>query len=239
MDNAGYTTLTRQSGLQRAMESVANNLANMSTTGYRREGVIFSEFVQDLGPETSSLSMAAGRVREMDLSQGSITETGARFDFAIEGEGFFLLATETGERLTRNGAFTRSDTGDLVTSGGDVLLDAGGAPVFAPPDATAIVVAADGTLSADGQPLSQIGLWEPVDPGGLVRAGDAQFIAPGGAAPTLGETRILQGFLEGSNVNPVSEITRMIEVQRAYELGQNFLDKEDERIRSVMRTLGQ
>lgn len=239
MDNAGYTTLTRLTGLQRAMESVANNLANMSTTGYRREGVIFSEFIRDLGPETPSLSMAAGRVRELDFSQGSITQTGGTFDLAIEGEGFFLVSTPGGERLTRNGAFLRSDAGELMTTGGDVLLDAGGAPVFAPPDATAIAIAADGTLSADGQPLAQIGLWQPNDPNDLIRSGELQFSAPGGVRPALEAARVLQGFLEGSNVNPVSEITRMIEVQRAYELGQGFLDKEDERIRNVLRTLGQ
>ena len=239
MDNAGYTTLTRQTGLQRAMESVANNLANMSTAGYRREGVIFSEFVQDLGPEAPSLSMAAGRVREMEPCERSISRTGGTFDLAIEGNGFFLVATPEGERLTRNGAFTRSEAGELVNAKGDVLLDAGGAPVFAPPDAIAIVIAADGTLSADGQPLAQIGLWQPIDPAGLIRAGEVQFAAPGGSEPAPGTARILQGFLEGSNVNPVSEIARMIEVQRAYELGQGFLDKEDERIRNILRTLGQ
>ncbi len=239
MDNAGYTTLTRQTGLQRSMESIANNLANMSTTGYRREGVMFSEFVQDLGPDAASLSMAAGRVRELDMSQGSISQTGGTFDLAIEGEGFFLVASGDGDRLTRNGAFLRSDAGELVTAQGDVLLDAGGAPVFAPPDASEIAIAADGTVSADGQPIAQIGLWLPLDPNDLVRAGDVQFEAPGGTEPALGTAQILQGFLEGSNVNPVSEIARMIEVQRAYEQGQGFLEREDERVRNVLRTLGQ
>ena len=239
MDNAGYTTVARQAGLMREMQSVATNLANMSTSGYRREGVVFSEFVQDLGPDSPSLSMAAGRVREMDLSQGPLTQTGDAFDLAIEGDGFFLIATPEGDRLTRRGHFLRSAQGDVVTPEGYQLLDGGGAAVFAPPDAVAISIAADGTLSADGQPLAQIGLWSPNDPNDLRRAGDTMFAANGGAQPVLEGGRILQGFLESSNVNAVTEIARMIEVQRAYELGQGFLEKEDERIRNVLRTLGQ
>ena len=239
MDNAGYTTLTRQAGLLREMASVANNIANMSTTGYRREGVVFSEFIQNLGPDAPSLSMAAGRARALDLTQGPITQTAAPFDLAIQGEGFFLIATPEGDRLTRSGSFVRSAQGELVTSEGFALLDAGGAPVFAPPDARAIEIAADGTLSADGQPLTQIGLWRPLDRNDLIRAEGVMFAVPGGVEPVQAETTILQGFLEGSNVQAVNEVTRMIAVQRAYELGQGFLDKEDERIRSVLRTLGQ
>lgn len=237
MENAGYTTLNRQVGLLREMSSVAHNIANMSTTGYRREGLIFSEFVRDLGPDAPSLSMATGRVREMDLSFGAKTMTGAEFDLAIEGDGFFLIATPGGERLTRAGSFTRDAAGTLVTPDGFPLLDGGGAPVFAPPDARSIAIAPDGTLSADGQPIAQIGLWQPNDPNDLTRAEGVLFAAPGGLQP-VDNGVILQGYLEGSNVNPVTEITRMIEVQRAYELGQGLMEREDERIRGVLRTLG-
>lgn len=237
MENAGYTTLNRQVGLLREMSSVAQNVANMSTTGYRREGVIFSEFVRDLGPDAPSLSMAAGRVREMDLTHGAMTLTGAEFDLAIEGEGFFLVQTPGGDRLTRAGSFSRDATGTLVTPDGFPLLDAGGAPVFAPPDARAISIAPDGTLSADGQALAQIGLWQPEDPKAMTRAGGVMFAVEGGILPVENGV-MLQGFLEGSNVNPVTEITRMIEVQRAYELGQGLMEREDERVRAVLRTLG-
>ncbi len=237
MDNSGYVTLTRQTGLLREMASVANNMANMSTTGYRREGVAFSEYVQDLGPDAPSLSMAAGRVRELDMRQGAMVQTGAEFDLAIEGDGFFLIQTPTGDRLTRAGNFLRSDTGELVTPDGGLLLDAGGSPIFAPPAARSIAIAADGTLSADGVAQTQIGLWRPLDPNDVARQEGVSFVAAGGVEPIEGGT-MMQGFLEGSNVNPVSEMTRMIEVQRAYEMGQGFLDKEDERIRGVLRTLG-
>ncbi len=237
MENAGYTTLNRQVGLLGEMASVAQNIANMSTTGYRREGVIFSEFVRDLGPDAPSLSMAAGRVREMDLTHGAMAMTGAEFDLAIQGDGFFLIQTPMGDQLTRAGSFTRDAAGTLVTPDGYPLLDAGGAPVFAPPEARSIAIAPDGTLSADGQPLAQIGLYQPNDPNGITRAGSVMFAAAGGVTPVENGV-MLQGFLESSNVNPVTEISRMIEVQRAYELGQGLMERDDERIRSVLRTLG-
>lgn len=237
MDNAFYTTLNRQSGLLREMQSVANNLANMSTNGYRREGVIFSEFVQDLGPDNPSLSMATGRVRETGFLQGALSQTGGQFDLAIEGQGFFLIGAPEGELLTRAGRFTLTPDGTLTTAEGYPLLDAGGAPVFAPPDARSIAIGADGTLSADGNPIGQIGLWQPTNPMDLTRREGVRFQADGGVQPADGSASIRQGFLESSNVSPVEEITRMIEVQRAYELGQSFLDKEDERIRSVLRAV--
>lgn len=236
MDAAGYTTLTRQSGLMREMQAVANNIANISTTGFRREGVIFSEYVQRLddGP---SLSMATASTRNIDLSQAEITRTGGAFDFAIQGEGFFLIETPDGERLTRAGSFTPSAEGELVNSDGYRLLDQGGAPIFVPPDASDVAMAQDGTLSAGGQPLARVGLWMPADPDGLQHQGGTLFSAKGDLEP-IGGAQILQGHVEESNVNPVSEIARMIEVQRAYELGQTFLDREDARVRAVIQTLG-
>ena len=234
MDAAGYTTLSRQSGLMREMQVVANNIANISTTGFRREGTVFAEHVYRMAEEPSlSMPHATGRV--VDLSQAGLTMTGAAFDFAIQGEGFFLIETPQGNSLTRAGSFTPNEAGELVTADGNRLLDAGGAPVFVPPG-SAVSMAEDGTLSAGGTPLAQIGLWQPADPmslrhqsGTLFAAGDLEPVEIG---------RVFQGFLEESNVNPVSEIARMIEVQRAYELGQKFLDAEDSRARGVIETLG-
>jgi flagellar basal-body rod protein FlgF len=236
MENATYAALTRQSGLMAELRVVANNIANANTTGYRAESVIFSEYVRDLGPDAPSLSMAAARVRDTLQTQGSMGQTGGTFDLAIEGEGYFLIQTPQGERLTRAGSFTPNENGDLVTLDGYALLDAGGAPVFVPQGAGQIGIAPDGTISADGEPVGQIGLFQPLDPGGLVREDGVRFRADGGYEPAL-EGRMLQGFLEDSNVDSVLQISRMIEVQRAYELGQGFLDKEDERIRSVIQMM--
>jgi len=236
MENATYATLGRQSGLLAEMRVVANNIANASTTGYRAQGVIFSEYVSALGPGHESLSMARAAGRDTDFSQGGLSATGGSFDLAIEGEGYFVVQTQDGERLTRAGHFMPNAQGDLVTPEGYPVLDAGGAPLFVPPDARDVAVAADGTLSADGQPLGQVGVVRPTDPIGLIREDGVRFRAEAGwdAAP---EGRVVQGYLEDSNVSPVSQIARMIEVQRAYELGQTFMQNEHDRIRGVLESL--
>ncbi len=235
MDAAGYTTLTRQSGLMREMQMVAQNIANISTTGFRREGMIFSEYVARMGDD-ASLSMARGNTRAIDLTQAGVSQTGGTFDFAIQGDGFFLVETPDGERLTRAGSFTPSPAGELVNNDGYRLLDQGGAPVFVPPNARVVAMGQDGTLSADGAPLTRVGLWAPSDPLTLRHQAGTLFAADA-LGPTDGAV-ILQGYLEDSNVEPVSEIARMIEVQRAYEMGQKFLDTEDSRLRGVIETLG-
>lgn len=236
MDNAAYTTLTRQSGLLREMSVVANNIANISTAGFRAEGLVFAEHVHAIEGD-DSLSMASAVGHSVSPRQGAMQETGSPFHMAIEGEGYFLIQTPDGEALTRAGNFVRNDTGDVVTPDGYPLLDAGGAPVFVPPDAASVALAQDGTLSADGQALTQVGLWQPVDPFGMVRTAGTMFTSDAGFEPAPAAP-ILQGMVEKSNVDPVTQIARMIEVQRAYELGQSFLDAEDQRVRDFLRTAG-
>lgn len=238
MENATYTALTRQAGLMREMRVVANNIANLSTTGFRTEGVVFAEHIKSLGPDDPSLSMATAAVRDTLLAQGALAQTGGTFDLAIEGDGFFLVETPGGERLTRAGSFMPNQDGDLVTPEGYRVLDAGGAPVFVPQGAGPVGVAPDGTISAGGQPVGQVGLVRPLNLIGMIREDGVRFRADDGFEPAL-DARVLQGFLEESNVDPVLQVSRMIEVQRAYELGQSFLDKEDERIRGAIRALGQ
>lgn len=235
MEAAGYVTLSRQSGLMREMRIVANNIANAATTGFRQEGLIFSEFVRS-APDQSSLSMSQARVRNTSMEQGSLTQTNGNMDFAIEGDGFFLVETPRGERLTRAGSFATNADGDLVTPDGYRVLDAGGAPVFVPPDAADISVSSDGTLSVDGRLLGQIGLVRPTDPLAMVREDGVMFRADDGFEPAE-DARVLQGFVEGSNVNPILQIARMIDIQRAYEMGQSFLETEDQRIRNAAKTL--
>lgn len=237
MDNASYTTLTRQSGLLQEMQVVAHNIANMTTAGFRAEGVIFAEHVRALEGESDSLSMATASGRRISPQQGALDQTGSPFHMAIEGEGFFLVQTPEGQALTRAGNFLRSAAGELVTPDGHFLLDGGGAPVFVPPDATSVMLGRDGTLSADGQPLTQIGLWTAIDPIELTRQAGSLFTAESGVQPIEGGI-LIQGAVEKSNVNPVAQIARMIEVQRAYELGQSFFEAEDQRMRDFLRTAG-
>ena len=237
MDNATYATLTRQSGLMNELQLVANNIANASTTGFKSEGLIFSEYVAGLGPQTESLSMAAARIKLTDQSQGALTQTGAPMDLAIEGDGFFLVETPQGQRLTRAGSFTPDANGELVTMDGHRVLDAGGAPVFIPQGVGQIGIASDGTISASGTAVGQIGIVVANDPSELRRQTGTMFEAAAGYAPATGG-KILQGYVEESNVNPIAEVSRMIELQRAYELGQSFLDNEDNRIRGVIQAIG-
>ncbi len=235
METTGYVALSRQTGLMREMDIVANNIANASTTGYRQEGLIFSEFVKRQ-PDQGWLSMTRAAVRNTSSVQGGLTRTDGTFDFAIEGDGFFLLETPAGNRLTRAGSFTPNAAGELVNPQGRRLLDEGGAPVFVPPDATGIHVAADGTISSDGRPLGKIGIYQPLDPLGIEREDGVMFRANGDVEP-VENPRLLQGFLEDSNVNSIAQIARLIEIQRAYEMGQSFLEAEDERIRAAIKSL--
>lgn len=234
METATYTALSRQTALLREMQLIANNIANANTTGYRQEGMIFSEFVR-LADGDQEVAMSAGRIALTSFAQGALEQTQGTFDFAIEGEGFFLVDTPSGQRLTRGGAFSTSGDGTLTTFDGYPVLDAGGAPIFIPPNAT-ISVAVDGTLGVDGQPIGQIGIVRPLDPQAMKREGGVMFSADSGFEP-VEVPRVMQGFVEASNVDPILQIARMVEVQRAYEMGQSFVEREDERIGKAIEAI--
>lgn len=238
MDNPSYVTLSRQSGLLKDLNVIANNLANMSTEGFRRESVAFTEVLKRLDVQGGSISQADARARFTDFSQAALRQTGGSLDFAIEGDGFFLIETPTGPALTRKGAFARSIAGELVTSDGDRVLGEGAAPLFFPADARNIKVANDGTISADGQPVGQIALVTVADKSALIRQGSGLFTTAEGVVPADAAS-LFHGYVEKSNVDPVREMTRMIEVQRSYEMGQSFLSTEDERMRQVIRVMGE
>ncbi len=233
METAGYTTLSRQTGLMREMQVIANNIANANTSGFRQEGVIFSEYVAE-GDGVSGVAMASARVRNTSYVQGTLEQTGGTFDMAIEGDGFFLIQAPDGPRLTRAGAFSPSAEGTLVTPDGYPVLDAGGTPVFVPPQSDDLAIGRDGTLSSAGRAIGQIGVVRPLDERQMVREGGVLFRADEGFEP-LENPRVMQGFVEASNVDPILQVARMVEVQRAYELGQSFMEREDERVRSALK----
>ncbi len=234
METAGYTALSRQSGLMREMQIIANNIANANTTGYRQEGLLFSEFVQRADGD-ASVAMSAGRVRNTSFVQGTMEQTGNALDLAIEGDGFFLVQAPQGQRLTRSGAFSTNAEATLVTADGYPVLDIGGAPVFVPPGSSDLAIGRDGTISTDGRPIGQIGIVRPTEPENMIREGALLFHADAGFDP-VDTPRVMQGFVESSNVDTILQVARMIEVQRAYELGQSFLEREDERIRTAVKT---
>lgn len=236
MSNAIYAAIARQQGLKQEMQVVANNIANASTTGYKSNRGIFSEFIVNTGTDTQSLSMGALAANHTEMAPGALRVTGGQFDLAIQGEGFFLLETPQGERLTRAGHFQLGADGRLVDGLGNAVLGAGGNVITFPPEVTNVSIAADGTISADGELFDQIGVVIPE--GSLQRDGNTQFTAPDGYLPSP-EPGIVQGALEQSNVSPVQEIARLIEVQRAYEAGQALLEREDQRISKVINTLSE
>ncbi|MEM7458646.1 MAG: flagellar hook-basal body complex protein [Pseudomonadota bacterium] len=234
MSNSIYATLSRQDGLLKELQVVANNIANTNTTGYKTDRAVFAEYVMATGPNTPSLSMGGLAGHSFDLTQGTVKFTGGQFDLAIQGDGFFAVETDAGQRLTRAGAFQISADGELIASDGAKVLSNGGGPIQIPPDAEGVSIAGDGTISAEGQVIDQVGVF--IANGQLQRQTDTRFTAEGGSQPAEFAT-VLQGALEASNVSPVLEMARMIEVQRAYEAGQAALEKEDQRITQLISTV--
>lgn len=234
MSNSIYATLSRQDGLLKELQVVANNIANTNTTGYKTDRAVFAEYVMATGPNTPSLSMGGLAGHSFDLTQGTVKFTGGQFDLAIQGDGFFAVETDAGQRLTRAGAFQISADGELIASDGAKVLSNGGGPIQIPPDAEGVSIAGDGIISADGQVIDQVGVF--IANGQLQRQTDTRFTAEGGSQPAEFAT-VLQGALEASNVSPVLEMARMIEVQRAYEAGQAALEKEDQRITQLISTV--
>lgn len=227
MSNAIYATLARQHGLMQEMQVVSNNLANSSTTGYKTDRAIFAEFLVNTGSDASPLSMGSLAGHSFEMEQGGLKVTGGQFDLAVQGEGYFTVGTPQGTRLTRAGHFQLSADGTLMDMNGSNVLNAGGGPITIPPEATNLAISGDGTISANGLQIDQVAVVVP--DGELMRDSNTYFSAADGFVPAK-EFGVVQGALEQSNVSPVLEVSRMIEVQRAYEAGQTLLETEDKRI---------
>jgi flagellar basal-body rod protein FlgF len=234
MSNAIYTSLARQQGLMQEMQVVANNLANSSTTGYKTDRAVFAEFLVSAGDSQDSVSMGGLAGHTFKMAPGEMKFTGGQFDLAVQGEGFFVLQTPQGSRLTRAGHFQLSSEGALIDGLGNGVLGAGGNPITIPPDAAQVSIGNDGSISANGQLIDRVGVVKPQ--GELLRDSNTFFEAPEGFAQ-FEEATVVQGALEQSNVSPVLEVARMIEVQRAYEAGQAMMEREDDRISQLITSL--
>lgn len=232
MSNSIYAALSRQQGLLQEMQVVSNNLANASTTGYKSDRAVFAEFVVPTGEQSLSMGGLAGHA--FNLTQSSLEFTGGKFDLAIQGDGFFVIRTGQGDKLTRAGHFQLSSEGNLIDGQGNPVLNAGGSEIVVPDTATDVKISGDGSISVDGELLDRVGIVIPN--GELTRETGTQFAAADGYAQSENAT-IVQGALEQSNVSPVLEISRMIEVQRAYEAGQTLFDQEDKRISNLISSV--
>ena len=241
MDTA-YTTLSRQSGLMNEMRLVANNIANANTAGFKVERLMLEEsHAQEThqldGPSKVAFvdDWAMGR----DFTQGALEATGRSLDVALQGEGFFLLETPAGERYSRDGRFTMSSMGELVNGSGDRVLDEVGQPIFLDPEGGAITIGANGQITQGGLPGQRIGVVRFSELGALEKTGENQYRAPDGLEQVFEDLpQISQGALERSNVNPILEITRMIEVSRAYSSVTKMIKDTDELARKAIERLG-
>jgi flagellar basal-body rod protein FlgF len=234
------------------VDVIANNIANLNTTGYKSDGAVFSEYLQNganldqFAAPDQRLSMVQDRSAWHDMSQGPIQQTGNPLDVAIDGEGMIVVQTPRGERYTRNGALQISNTGELVTNSGDKVLGDSGPIVFQITDSD-IVINKDGTIKVrEGTSLTsdstrgKIRLVTFADPQSLQKDGASTFRAPDGVTPQpLAEanTRVMQGALEKSNVRSVVEVTRMIELTRAYADVANILQQQNDLKKSSIQQL--
>jgi flagellar basal-body rod protein FlgF len=229
MDNALLVGLSRQVALARELDVIANNLANLNTTGFKSDGAVFEEYISPtartetfVGPD-QLVSFVQDRATWVDLSQGSLEHTGNALDVAIDGRGYLAVQTPNGERYTRNGALQINSSGELVTSQGYQVLGESGPITFQPKDRD-ITISRDGTISvregniaATESQRGQLRLASFDQPTQLQKEGNGVFLAPAGVTPQSDKTsRIVQGSIEKSNVRAVMEMTRMIEVTRNY-----------------------
>lgn len=243
MENTILVGLSRQVALRRELDVIANNLANVGTTGYKSEGVQFEEFIAPRAqtddfshPLDRLVSFVIDRETRTDLSQGSFQQTGNQFDAAIDGDGFFVVETPEGERFTRAGSFALNTDGELVTMAGYRVLGNAG-PIVLDPNDTEFTIAADGTISTRDGERGRLRLVRFEDPSQLIKQGDNLFNSNGEPQPVEPRTRVVQGSIEKSNVNPVLEIGRMIEVTRAYTTLANLMSRTDELRRSAIERL--
>jgi flagellar basal-body rod protein FlgF len=241
MDNAQLVSLSRQMALQRQMDIVANNLANINTTGFKAEDILFATAEMPAARDTGfsfadqPLAFTEDWSTMHDLSAGSITQTGDPLDIALAGNGFLVVDTPNGERYTRDGALTLDSTGTLVDLEGNPVLGEGG-PIRFTPDETDISITANGSILTPAGSKGKLRLVEFADPQQLVREGNNLF--SGGEARPATATNVVQGAIERSNVSGVAEMTEMIRVSRAYETLANIMEQQDETRRSAIEQLG-
>lgn len=242
MENTSYVALSRQGALRRQMDVVANNLANMSTHGFKGGSMMFVEhLVKSKGgenPISPRLAFTRDIATMLNTAPGALETTGNPLDIAIQGEGYFALQTPDGESYTRNGRFQLDNTGQLVNQLGQAVLADGGAPVVFAPEDTEIVISRDGTISTNNGELGKLRVVSFENEQRLERISGAQFTSPDDNPPQdIENPDVLQGAVEGSNVEPIVEMSRMIEIHRTYDGVRNFMEREDERQRSMIRDL--
>ncbi|MGJ8527645.1 flagellar basal-body rod protein FlgF [Maritalea sp.] len=241
MENAQLIGLSRQIALQRQLDVVANNMANINTTGFKNVDILFEEYIMptarhnDFKAMDQQLSYTQDWATIGDFSAGSIELTGNELDMAIQGQGFFTVQTPDGDRYTRNGAFQLNQRGELVTAEGFPVLADGGFLTFGPEE-TGITISKDGRVSSSAGAKGVMRIAEFENTQDLERVGDTMFA---GENPIFDNpSSLVHMAIERSNVSGVSEMTEMIRVTRAYTSMASLQQKQDELRRTAIKRLG-
>lgn len=230
MENTLLVALSRQMSLERQIDVVANNVANVNTNGFKADKSLFEEYLNTGAREDNfaaadrRVSFVQDRATYHDLTQGPAEKTSNPLDVSIDGKAFFSIQTPGGERYTRDGAFQINAQGQLVTNGGNIVLGNNGPITFQPTDLD-ITITADGTVTVREGTVTQfdsirgkLKLSKFDDPQKLQKEGLNLYSAPAGTTAQADTTsRLNQGFVEKSNVNAVSEMSRMMEITRTYQ----------------------
>lgn len=242
MENAQLVGLSRQLTLQRELDLIANNVANVDTAGFKAQTLLLKE--QKMNPAASldlrrsdrPVSFVLDDGNRYDMQPGQMVTTGNELDVAVDGKGWFAVQTKQGERYTRNGSFAIGPDGILQTRNGDpVLTDSG--PLTLQPVETSISIAADGTISTNQGVRGKLKVVDFAQDGDLKKVGETLFEGTNPQATTL--PRLVQGQIEKSNVRAVEEMSRLIEVGRSYQAVSTWMSNVDDMRRSAIEKLAQ
>jgi flagellar basal-body rod protein FlgF len=248
MENTLLVGLSRQMTLERQLDVVANNVANVNTSGYKADSSLFEEFLKSGAHEDNfvgrdrSVSYVQDRATFRDFSQGPSEQTKNPLDVAIDGSGFLVVQTPAGERYTRDGGLQMNNTGQLVTAAGNPVLGTSGPIVFQPTDHD-INVSPDGTVTVlEGSSRTdsirgKLRLVSFPDAQKLLKEGLNLYASGEGSAQPDLKSQVRQGFIEKSNVNAVAEMSRMIEVTRAYTQISTLLQQQSDLHKTAIQQL--
>lgn len=250
-----YTAYTGMINQQKRLDTVTNNLANASTTGFKREGLTSKSFDQMLTVKLNDLSvpylnegigkMSLGvKIGEnyTDYSQGSFKETGNTYDLALAGNGFFTISYtdkkgNTSEKYTRDGEFTMDSEGYLRTLEGDYVQGEGGA-IMIPVETSEVSIRDNGDIYADGEYVDSLRIVDFEDYNNIEKFGENLYNVVDGATETESTAAVKQGYLEMSNINVVKEMVEMITISRAYESNQKLIQTEDDMLDKSVNQIG-
>ena len=237
MENVSYIGLSQQIALHRLMDVTANNMANMNTPGYKSENVLFKEYLSKPQNDGEKVAQVQDYGTYRDLGQGAMTHTANKLDLAIQGDGYFAVQTAQGVRYTRDGSFSLNNKGEIVTKTGYRVLSDVSGPLTVQPSATQITVTEAGTVSSEKGLVGKLKLARFDNPQTVIPIGDNLYYAQDAQEKPVDKPQVMQGMLENSNVQPVLELNKMIEILRMYQAAQNMLVTDHERIRSMVQRL--